>query len=164
MPPEKRSELMGRVRQRGTSLEIFVRRALRERRLRFRVNEKKLPGSPDLVFPKWRTVLFIHGCFWHAHTCRKARLPSTNTEFWRAKQEANRSRDRRKAAQLRKLNWKVLVVWECQVLKSDRSDRNLDFIAREIRSNSKAPSRAQTRRRIAGVPLGARHAPAALTR
>lgn len=123
---EQRSERMRSVRQKGTALELVVRKALHRRGLRFCLGGRGLPGTPDLVFPSLRAVVFVHGCFWHAHDCRRGRRPSTNTEFWAAKAAANRARDRRKERELRAKGWRVFVVWECR-LTSPAETRELLF-------------------------------------
>ena len=112
---EKRSEIMRRVRQRNTGPEMVVRKLLHAIGYRFRLHRKGLPGSPDIVLPKYRAVIFVHGCFWHGHGCRKGRLPSTRRDFWRAKIDGNRSRDAKAEADLNALGYRVLVVWECKV-------------------------------------------------
>jgi len=111
-----RSRMMSRVRGRDTLPELLVRRYLHAAGLRFRTNVRKLPGSPDIVLPRYRTVVFIHGCFWHRHAgCRFAATPATRTEFWNGKFSANVSRDLRVRGELEALGWNVLTVWECQL-------------------------------------------------
>src|SRR3569833_6543 len=115
LTPERRSWLMSQVRRSDTKPEIAVRRALHKMGLRFRLHSSSLPGRPDVVLPRWRTVIFVHGCYWHRHhRCRKTTTPSTNRAFWNQKFAANVERDRRCRRALRKAGWKVLVVWECQ--------------------------------------------------
>ena len=112
---EKRSEIMSRIRGRDTRPERIVRRLAHGLGFRFRLHRKDLPGSPDMVFPKHRAVIFVHGCFWHRHQgCRKASSPQTRIRFWESKFEQNVARDRRSEAALRDLGWRILVVWECQ--------------------------------------------------
>ena len=109
-----RSRIMASVGQRNTGPELRLRQVLYRQGLRYRLHDKKLPGSPDLVFPRFRTVVFVHGCFWHAHNgCKYATKPSTRRKFWKEKFEANRKRDRRNYETLKKSGWRVLVVWEC---------------------------------------------------
>jgi len=117
---EQRSRMMAAVRQRDTPAELTVRRAAHALGFRFRLNVRSLPGSPDIVFPKHRKVIFVHGCYWHRHKCKKATMPASRIDFWKAKFEANIRRDRRVIRELRKLGWKVLVVWECQTNDIDR--------------------------------------------
>ena len=115
----KRSEVMSRIRSKGTKPEIFVRHLLFERGFRYRLNRSDLPGKPDIVLPKWKTVVFVNGCFWHAHAdCKKATVPETNVEFWTRKLETNKERDRREYDELISLGWRVLVVWQCACLKT----------------------------------------------
>jgi len=122
MMPRSRSELMRRIRVRDTGPEMVVRRFLHARGYRFRVGRKDLPGRPDIVLPKWQTVVFVHGCFWHG--CGKCdrglRVPKTNRAFWTDKIAANRRRDQRVARELRHSGWRVITVWECQT-KSERT-------------------------------------------
>ncbi len=106
---------MARIRGKDTKPEMIVRRACHALGLRFRLHRKDLPGKPDLVFPKHKTVVFVHGCFWHSHDCRYGRVvPATNPEFWRDKRAATVERDRKKADELRALGWRVLEYWECE--------------------------------------------------
>jgi DNA mismatch endonuclease (patch repair protein) len=109
---------MSRVRREGTEPELVACRALRTLGWRFEVHVKALPGCPDIVLVDHRTVLRVNGCFWHGHHCKRGRLPSTNQDFWAAKIERNRSRDRRTQRQLVALGWKVVTLWECRVRTS----------------------------------------------
>lgn len=110
-----RSDIMRAVKRAHTRPEIVVRQALHALGLRFRLHRRDLPGSPDIVLPKFRTVVFVHGCFWHRHSdCRYATTPKSRQEYWLPKFEANVERDARKEAQLRELGWRVLVMWECE--------------------------------------------------
>lgn len=105
---------MQAVRGRDTQPELLVRRLLRQMGFRFKLHRHDLPGRPDIVFPGFRKVIFVHGCFWHGHlNCRRARLPTKNVNAWSSKIAMNRARDRRVIAQLTRLGWKNLVVWEC---------------------------------------------------
>ena len=111
-----RSRMMAGIRGRDTKPELRVRHFLHRRGLRFRLHRADLPGRPDLVFPKYRTVVFVHGCFWHQHPgCRYAYMPRANRKFWQAKLGGNAERDRRQAEELRRSGWRVLTVWECEV-------------------------------------------------
>lgn len=130
----QRSERMRRVRQHGTSLEMLVRRGLHKRRLRYRLGDRRLPGSPDLVFPARNAVVFVHGCFWHAHGCRLGKRPTTNIEFWTRKADANRERDARKVAALQALGWRVFVVWQCELVGQEAREHRLDILAETIRA------------------------------
>lgn len=107
---------MSRIAGKDTKPEELVRRYLFSKGFRYRKNVRKLPGSPDLVLPKYRTVIFVNGCFWHGHEgCKYFVWPKSNVEFWRQKIETNISRDQRKGTQLRDMGWNVLVVWECEL-------------------------------------------------
>lgn len=116
--PEKRSVMMSGIRGKDTKPEIIVRRLLHRLGYRFRLHRKDLPGRPDIVLPKWRTVIFVNGCYWHGHeNCQLFRPPKTRTEFWTNKIAGNQARDRRNHAALQDAGWKVIVIWECAVSK-----------------------------------------------
>lgn len=118
---EKRSYLMSLIRSQNTKPEIMVRKYLFSKGFRFRVNVKKLPGTPDIVLPKYRTVIFIHGCFWHGHgTCKIAHLPKTRTEWWEKKINRNIERDNSIRRKLKEMGWRTMVVWECQLVPKQR--------------------------------------------
>ncbi len=126
LTPERRSKLMSRVRGQETIPEKRVRSILHRLGFRFRKNVKSLPGTPDIVLPKYKTAIFVHGCFWHQHNgCRKARRPTTRVEFWNKKFDANIERDARKLRELRKAGWKTLVIWQCQIKDSGKLERKL---------------------------------------
>lgn len=112
---EKRSAIMAAVKSKNTGPELFVRKRLHALGYRYRLHVGSLPGRPDLVFPARRKILLIHGCFWHGHTCRWGRLPTSREEFWAQKIERNRSRDRECVLDLRSMGWEVLVVWQCEL-------------------------------------------------
>ena len=113
-----RSELMRRVRGKDTTPERAVRRVAHALGYRFRLHRRDLPGTPDLVFPRLRRAIFVHGCFWHRHEgCARTTTPKTRAAYWREKFEQNIRRDRRNLAALRRLGWSVLVVWECQTFE-----------------------------------------------
>jgi DNA mismatch endonuclease (patch repair protein) len=117
--PRKRSEVMSRVRGKDTKPELRVRRHLHAAGLRYVLHDKRLPGKPDLSFPSRGMAVFVHGCFWHGHEgCRKATIPATRPEFWRAKIEANKARDARAKSELEAAGWDVIVVWECSLSAS----------------------------------------------
>jgi len=111
----ERSALMSRVRNRDTRAEMIVRRAVHAAGFRYRVNVRKLPGSPDLAFGPRKLAVFVHGCFWHGHSCRRGRLPATNAEFWAAKVDKNIARDLKVAHELRECGWTPITIWECQL-------------------------------------------------
>lgn len=116
LDPERRSRNMARVHGKNTGPEMRVRRIAHRLGLRFRLHRADLPGKPDLVFPRHRVAVFVHGCFWHRHTdCSRASVPATRREFWEAKFEGNVARDRKQQAALTDSGWKVLVFWECEL-------------------------------------------------
>ena len=115
-----RSRMMAGIRGKDTRPELLLRRALHRRGLRYRLHGRKLPGRPDLVFPRFRAVLFVHGCFWHRHEgCRYATTPATRTEFWQAKFDANVARDVRNQNDLVQADWRLGIVWECTIRKGE---------------------------------------------
>ena len=112
---EKRSLMMSGIKGKDTGPELTVRKFLHAKGLRFRLHRKDLPGKPDIVLPKMNTCIFVHGCFWHRHNCKKGKhLPKSNVEFWEEKLGKNKVRDEKNKKALQKLGWKVLVIWECQ--------------------------------------------------
>lgn len=125
-----RSRMMRGIRGKNTRPELAIRQALHARGFRFRLHDRKLPGAPDLVFPKFRAVLFVHGCFWHGHGCHMFRWPATRTEFWRAKISRNQEVDARAVAALVAGGWRVAEVWECALRGSRR--RSIDDIAASL--------------------------------
>ena len=117
---EQRSRLMAKVRGKDTAIEKKVRSYLHKRGYRFRKHVTGLPGSPDIVLPRYRATIFVHGCFWHGHSCcRKSRLPTTRHAFWEEKRRANLERDARKITELLNVGWRVAVVWQCVLEKSE---------------------------------------------
>ena len=121
-----RSETMARVRSSDTTPELIVRSVAHRLGYRFRLGRKDLPGSPDLTFPRLNVVIFVHGCFWHQHTCpRGSRVPKTNQAYWIPKLERNVARDRKVCRQLRRMGWHVMVVWECQTRDKDRLSKRI---------------------------------------
>lgn len=130
----KRSEIMSRVGQKNTKPELLVRKFLFSQGFRYRVNVKKLPGSPDIVLPKYRAAIFVHGCFWHGHSCRAGHRPQSNTDYWLPKIETNIERDARKIAELEALGWRVFVIWQCEISTIGKKDTRLPLLARDILS------------------------------
>lgn len=119
----QRSLHMSRIRGKDTSPEMIVRSLVHRMGYRFRLHRRDLPGTPDLVFPRLKAVIFVHGCFWHRHSCVNGRsIPETRREFWLAKFAGNRQRDQRNIARLRRAGWRVLVVWECQLRRHGRGE------------------------------------------
>jgi DNA mismatch endonuclease (patch repair protein) len=134
---EQRHLNMSRIRGRDTKPEMLIRRGLHARGLRYRLHDRKLPGGPDLVFARYRTVVFVHGCFWHKHDCPLAKLPATRQDFWLSKLEGNAARDTKSIAALQTDGWNVLVVWECALRGPGRLNTAaaLDAAASYIRHN-----------------------------
>lgn len=133
---ETRSYNMSRIRGKDTKPEELVRKYLFSQGFRYRKNDKRYPGTPDIVLPKYKTVIFINGCFWHGHSgCKYFVIPKSNTEFWRNKIATNIARDDEKIAQLRSMNWNVITVWEC-TLKPKQRTETLTKLAQQIREQS----------------------------
>jgi len=133
---KRRSEIMASVGQKDTKPELRVRSFLHRRGLRYRLHAKDLPGKPDLVFPRFKTALFVNGCFWHGHqdqNCKLARTPKSNVSFWIKKIQTNRERDQKNWAHLKKMGWATIIVWECELSTPER----LDEVFTELTSTSK---------------------------
>lgn len=130
---ESRSYNMSRIAGKNTKPEELVRKYLFSKGFRYRKNVRKLPGTPDVVLPKYRTVIFVNGCFWHGHEgCKYFVWPKNNAEFWRQKIETNISRDQRKEAQLRDMGWNVMIVWECE-LRPPKRQATLEWLESQLR-------------------------------
>lgn len=128
LSPTQRSERMGRVHGKDTKPELAVRRLVHKLGYRFRLHRKDLPGTPDLVFPRLKSVIFVHGCFWHRHPdpkCPLARLPKSRLGFWEPKLSANRQRDLHNQALLSTAGWRVLVVWECELCNKEQLENKI---------------------------------------
>lgn len=133
---ETRSYNMSRIKGKNTKPEELVRKFLFSQGFRYRKNDARLPGTPDIVLPKYKTVIFVNGCFWHGHSnCKYFVVPKTNTEFWLNKIETNRQRDAKKTSELQSLGWRVIVLWECQ-LKKNVVDETLYGLAKEIKQGT----------------------------
>ncbi len=128
---EQRSYIMSRIRSTNTKPEMIVRSFLHKNGFRFRLHVKDLPGHPDIVLPKYKTVVEVRGCFWHRHPkCKIANMPSSNVEFWQTKFSRNVERDKRHAKELKKLGWYLIVVWECETQKKSFPPKKLsDFVS-----------------------------------
>lgn len=139
--PEKRSQMMAGIKSGNTSPELAVRKTLHAAGFRFRLHKRDLPGRPDIVLPKYKTAIFVNGCFWHGHeNCRLFRLPKSRTEFWETKITGNRARDARDIQALQHLGWKSVVVWECAVKGKGRlSDQLLSNALKEALVSNKNP-------------------------
>ena len=124
--PAVRSRMMSGIKAKNTHPELIVRKFLHAKGLRFRLHVKNLPGKPDIVLPKYKTVVFVHGCFWHHHAgCKYAAKPNTRSDFWEKKLSDNVARDQYQMAALQGLGWRVIVVWECELLHKANSLINL---------------------------------------
>lgn len=129
---------MSQVHSASTKPELKLRHALWRLGFRYRMNDRRLPGSPDIVLPKYRSVIFVHGCFWHGHKgCKNYTVPKTNTDFWVAKVARNQERDQEVWRQLEANGWSVIIVWECELKKSVLGE-TINRIAEEIRQNGEA--------------------------
>jgi DNA mismatch endonuclease (patch repair protein) len=123
---EQRSWNMSRIRSKNTKPEMLVRRMLTARGVRYRLHRAGLPGKPDIVLGPRKLVIFVHGCFWHRHPeCKEATMPSSNRTFWETKLEGNAARDLRHRSALRKLGWKVIVIWECETRQPLKLEKRL---------------------------------------
>lgn len=116
---QKRSEVMSKIRGKNTKPELILRSQLFRRGFRFRIHQQNLPGKPDIVLAKYKTAIFVHGCFWHYHKeCKEGRIPSTNSKFWQEKLLKNIEKDEQHISKLQEMEWKVIVVWECEIEKN----------------------------------------------
>ena len=140
MTPEQRSRRMATIHSKDTKPEVLVRKFLFAKGLRFRVCDRKLPGKPDIVLPKYRTVIFIDGCFWHGHEdCKYSRLPQTNTEFWKSKIETNKARDIKNVNALIAAGWHVIRLWECEIRHKATRAKLLENLYERITGNLQTP-------------------------
>ena len=131
LTPEKRSWNMSRIKGKDTKIEVKVRKYLFSKGYRFRKNDKRYPGKPDIVLPKYHVAIFVHGCFWHRHEgCKDATTPKTRTEFWLEKFDKNVKNDQIKQEKLRELGWKVIVIWECELKRSFQE--TMDNVEKEL--------------------------------
>ena len=129
LAPAERSKLMSGIRNRDSAVEMRVRRMVHGLGFRYRLHVAKLPGKPDMVFPRLRTVLFVHGCFWHRHAeCALARMPKSRLEFWEPKLEGNRARDIENRLRLEASGWRVTEVWECETTRPGALRTKLDLL------------------------------------
>jgi len=129
----KRSQIMSHISGKNTKPEIIIRKIVHSLGYRFRLHKKELPGKPDIVFPKYKKVIFVNGCFWHGHkNCLRSKLPSTNKKFWKEKIEGNKRNDKSSKVKLKKLGWVYLVIWQCEINKSNigkLENRILNFLS-----------------------------------
>lgn len=120
-PPEKRSEIMRKIKPTGSKQEVFIRKLVHSMGYRYRLHKKDLPGNPDLVFTKYKKVIFVHGCFWHGHEgCKRSALPTANADFWKKKLTGNAERDKSNYKRLELLGWKYMIIWQCEIKESQR--------------------------------------------
>lgn len=138
---QRRSWNMSRIKGSNTGPERIVRSILHEMGYRFRLHRKDLPGKPDIALPKHKTVVFVHGCFWHRHKgCKDATLPKTRRSFWQNKLEGNAARDKIKERALRVLGWRVIVLWECETQHAEKVGHRLNQLLRRLSSKSHVDS------------------------
>lgn len=137
MTPEQRSRCMAAIKGKDTKPEILVRKFLFSKGLRYRLNNRKLPGSPDIVLKKYKTVIFVDGCFWHGHEgCKYFRLPKSNTPFWEAKITRNIERDKETTQALTALGWKVISIWECELRNKSNREAALNKLFNDIKCST----------------------------
>jgi len=144
---EDRSRIMAKVHGKNTKPELIVRGLLHGMGFRFRLHRKDLPGKPDIVLPKYQAAIFVHGCFWHAHDCRKGSKPTSNTDFWNEKLAKNVARDKANATKLKAQGWRCLTVWECQMKDTGKLAVRLTvFLKKLVKRAHTGGSRARTNR------------------
>lgn len=152
--PTQRSYCMSRIRGKDTKPEVLVRKGLHARGFRFRLPDKRLPGRPDIVLPKYGVVIMVNGCFWHGHLgCRYATRPKSNPEFWSAKIQRNRHRDEVTAAHLEALGWHVIVVWECELKRKADFEVRINELAAEIIVAGELKRRRDESRRLSRLEM-----------
>lgn len=146
---QQRHHCMSRIRGKDTKPEILVRKGLHARGFRFRLQDRKLPGRPDIVLPKYGVAIMVNGCFWHGHKgCRYATKPKSNIEFWETKIARNKHRDEVTAAHLEALGWTVIVVWECELRGKETAEARIQTLTEEIRSSGELKKQKEDRRRL----------------
>lgn len=128
----KRSEIMSRISGKDTKPEAVVCKYLFSKGFRYRKHVSNLPGNPDLVLPKYNTVVFVHGCYWHGHDCPRGKLPAANTDFWRKKITRNKQRDLQNYKELEKTGWQVLIIWQCEISNKQKERQKMDEVREEI--------------------------------
>lgn len=133
---EKRSQIMSRIVSKDTLPEVRTRSVLHRMGYRFRIHRKNLPGKPDIVLPKWHTVIWVHGCFWHGHDCCEGHLPKSNSTYWEPKLKRNRQRDLENADKLMQLGWKQIVIWECQTGSDEKLEDRLRDELNRVRTST----------------------------
>ena len=154
LTPQQRSHCMSRIRGKDTKPEILVRKGLHARGFRFRLQDRKLPGRPDIVLPKYGVAIMVNGCFWHGHKgCRYATKPKSNVEFWQAKIQRNQHRDEVTSAHLEALGWHVITIWECELRSADALQSRLDVLADEIRNAGRAKDERSQQRKASAAAM-----------
>lgn len=133
---DKRSQIMSRVKSKNTKPELLLRKSLHALGFRFRLHLKTLPGKPDIVLPKYKSVIFVHGCFWHFHNCSRVKIPAENSSYWRKKISNNIERDCIHKEKLESLGWNVFIIWECELLKKNLQT-TLSRVALFLQNNNK---------------------------
>lgn len=133
---KKRSEIMSKIANKETKPEILVRKTLFKKGFRYRKNVKELPGTPDIVLSKYKTVVFINGCFWHGHSCKKAALPTTRIEFWTEKIGKNKNRDLRNIVDLENEGWNVIIVWQCEISNKNLLNLKIEELSKAIKKET----------------------------
>lgn len=132
LTPEKRSWNMSRIKGKDTKIEVEVRKYLFSKGYRFRKNDKRYPGKPDIILPKYHVAIFVHGCFWHRHEgCKDATTPKTRTEFWLEKFDKNVKNDQIKQEKLKEMGWRVIVIWECELKRDFKGI--MDWLEQELK-------------------------------
>ena len=126
---------MAAISGKDTKPEIFVRKSLFLHGFRYRKNVKNLPGKPDIVLPKYKTIIFVHGCFWHNHSCKAGTIPNTRRDFWQNKFMENKQRDNKQRILLEELGWKVIVVWECELKSKALFEARIELLIKQIKSS-----------------------------
>jgi len=130
---QERSIMMSKIRSNNTKPEILLRKALFAKGFRYKINDKTLQGKPDIVLPKYKTIIFVHGCFWHNHKgCKRAHLPKSNIEYWKNKIKTNEERDFKNKEILKQLGWNIIVVWECEINKKEKIEQAATILIRNL--------------------------------
>ena len=124
---------MSKIRSKKTKPEELVRKYLFSKGFRYRINDKRYPGTPDIVLPKYHTIIFVNGCFWHGHeNCKAAKLPKTNTELWKNKILNNIARDKKNIKKLKNEKWKIIIIWQCEINSKNNREKRLELLIKEI--------------------------------
>ena len=126
---------MSKISGKETKPEIVVRKYMFSKGFRYRKNDKRYPGKPDIVLPKYQTIILVHGCFWHGHSCSAGKLPETNKKFWKEKIHSNIERDNRNKTKLRKLGWNVIVIWQCKINTQKKQNQTFQKLTKQIMKN-----------------------------